>query len=66
MKQWKVFCADCMQQYTQKDVWGQGIPKKCGFCGSTWIAVKEIAELFQEKEDDEHSITGFTPSDDVM
>lgn len=53
MKQWRIFCADCMQQYTQKDVWGQGPPKKCGFCGSTWIAVKEISELFQEPEENE-------------
>ena len=50
MTQWKVFCADCMHRYEQGDIWGQGAPKKCGFCGSTWIAVKEIKPKISKEE----------------
>lgn len=34
MKAWKIFCADCRQQYTQE----YRKPTICGACGSKWIA----------------------------
>ena len=44
MKHFKVFCADCKVEYEQKsDEHYPHAPQICGYCGSFWIAVKEIA-----------------------
>jgi len=37
---YKIFCADCKTEYTQKLKENNATPHYCGNCGSTWIAVK--------------------------
>lgn len=53
MKQWRIFCADCKQEYEQEHKYVEYFkPVRCGFCGSYWIAVKEIVPVEEETIDE--------------